>query len=81
MSESVRRRRNRREKARKLALETIEERGEVSTQELNQTFGRNRIKSSVQFAGLVMIPLLNAGIVEKRITKENRAYYVMAPNK
>ena len=75
MSKSVRRRRRRRERALEIAHALLKERGEVSTQELNRAFGMAQIKSSVQFAGSIMRPLVISGAVEKNVTGENRAYY------
>ena len=75
MNNSVKRRRNRRERARTIALEMLAERGAVSTQEINAEFGRQRLKSSVQYAGLIMRSLVLSGVVDRFFTSENHAYY------
>ena len=77
MSKSVTRRRNRRARARQIALELLAERGEVSTQEINAEFGRRRLKSSIQYAGLVMRSLVLEGQVNRFFTSDNHAFYRM----
>lgn len=75
MSKMVKRRRNRRKKALAIAFELIEERGEVSTEEINRELTFRGVKSSTQYVGLVMREPILKGQVERTRWGNNRSAY------
>ena len=75
MSKSVQRRRNRRRKALAIAFELIQERGEISTEEINRELGLRRIKSSVQYVGIIMRTAILDGRIERIRWGNNRSAY------
>ena len=75
LSKMVNRRRNRRKKALAIALELIEQHGEISTEAINQELGKRRIKSSVHYVGVVMRKAILEGQVERVRWGNNRSAY------
>lgn len=75
LSKSVQRRRNRRTKTLAIAFEMIESHGVVSTEAINQELGKRRIKSSVQYVGIVMRKAILEGRVERVRWGNNRSAY------
>ena len=80
MSKGVKRRRNRRNKARAICLELLE-RGTFTAEEINAELTRRHVKSSKQYVGVIMGRLLDHGLIERGRTSDGKAFYRMVPSK
>lgn len=80
MSKGVRRRRNRRDKARAICLELLQ-RGALTAEEINAELTRRHVKSSKQYVGVIMGGLYDRGLIERGRTSDGKAFYRMAPSK
>ena len=80
MSKTVRRRRNRREKARKICLELLE-RGDFTAEEINAELTRRHVKSSKQYVGVIMGILYEKGVIDRGRTSNGKAFYSLVPSK